>query len=460
MKRTGEAEGALEGLFSDKAVVGGIRPSECISGEFGLERDELKRCCITGIGPERSEVGMELALRCTEAGEKLLIIDMTGDYLSLVNYLPSLRVYRAGRNFQTNPFSASHRGFPELIAAAVQAVLKTTRNERAYLERALMMSLSQGKDNPKTSDVLEGLLQIEAEAHPRQGLNIDSLRNAIWELQAFDHPIPQEVRPPAVIDLSKLSSARVSRLAAIDIFLNLWALDVTGVVVDPADRIFAQDVPEDLSGALETSADELARKGVFLIIATSTISTMPRWITDTLTSEIRCRTVLSDPYRHPYRYPTSERKGHAAEASRSCYNIGVEPLLLISRYSNAMQPARVRKTEFKPVNDDEIETHMRSLGDSFETHREAEKRATLLERIFADRTMHQTAKELMVMIRGGRVPVDAVSKQRSGTLKRVIKVLSKHFLIIEFADGGGTNWYRLTKAGERALDEEEEEGEK
>ncbi len=103
--------------------------------------------------------------------------------------------------------------------------------------------------------------------------------------------------------------------------------------------------------------------------------------------------------------------------------------------------------------------HMRSLGEDFKMHREVEKRVTLLEKIFSDKTMHQTAKELMVMIRGGRVPVDAVSKQRSGALKRVVRMLSRHFLIIEFADGNGTNWYRLTKAGERALDEEEAENE-
>ncbi|MDI9608789.1 MAG: hypothetical protein QFX34_00740 [Candidatus Verstraetearchaeota archaeon] len=453
MRHVGEVEGALEGLLSDTAGIGHAHPSDCVSGEFGLERDELKRCCITGIGPERSEVGMELALRCSEAGEKLLMIDMTGDYIGLVSYIPPLRVYRAGRNFQTNPFGASRRGFPELIAAAVQSVLEITRIERVYLERALLLSLSQGKDNPTPSDVLERLLQIEAEAHPRQGQNIDSLRNSLWELQAFDNLIPQEVHTPALIDLSKLSSVRVSRLAAIDLFLNLGDFDVTGVVIDPADRIFAQDAPDELSEALESSADELASRGAFLIIATSTMSSMPRWITDTLTSEIKCRTVFHD------RSQTSKRKWETPDSCRSCSNVALEQLLLISRYSDAAQPLRIRRTGFKPVGDEEIEMHMRSLGESFEMHRMNVKSVTLLEKIFVDKTMRQTAKELMVMIRGGRVPVDAVSKQRSGTLKRIVKMLSKHFLIIEFADGNGTNWYRLTKAGERALDEEEGENE-
>ncbi|MDH7556687.1 MAG: hypothetical protein ACQXXL_03945 [Candidatus Methanosuratincola sp.] len=453
MRRFEEAQGALEGIFSDAAGIRHMHHGDCVSGEFGLERDELKRCCITGIGPERSEVGMELALRCSEAGEKLLIIDMTGDYVGLVSYIPSLRVYRAGRNFQANPFSASRKGFPELIAAAVQAVLKTTRSERTYLERALLLSLSQGKDSPKPSDLLERLLQIEAEAHPRQGQNIDSLRNALWELQDFDRLIPQEAHIPALIDLSKLSSIRVCRLAAIDLFLNIGTFDVTGVVIDPADRIFAKDAPEELSEALESSADELARKGALLIIAASTMSPMPRWITDTLTSEIRCRSVLYD------RNQTSKRKLERTDSCGSCSCVAQELLLLISRYSDETRPVRIRRTGFKPVGDEEIEMHMRSLGEGFEMRRESEKRATLLEKIFADRTMHQTAKELMAMIRGGRVPVDAVSKQRSGTLKRVVRMLSRHFLIIEFADGNGTNWYRLTKAGERALDEEEGEDE-
>ncbi|MBC7127183.1 MAG: hypothetical protein ABC595_01760 [Candidatus Methanosuratincola petrocarbonis] len=452
MRRAEEAHGALEGLFSGRAGIGHIRPGDHVSGEFGLERDELKRCCITGIGPERSEVGMELALRCFEAGEKLLIIDMTGDYSGLVSYMPSLRVYRAGRNFQANPFNASRMGFPELIAAAVQAVLKTTRSERIYLERALLLSLSQGKDDPKPSDLLESLLQIEAEAHPRQGQNIDSLRNALWELRAFDRPIPQEVHTPALIDLSKLSSVRVCRLAAMDLFLNFGTFDVTGIVIDPADWIFAQDAPEELTEALESSADELARRGALLIIATSTISSMPRWIANTLTSEIRCRTVSHGDQ-------TLKRKWQVPDAGGSCSNVAQEQLLVISRYSDAIRPVRIRRTGFKPVGDEEIEMHMRSLGEDFKMHREVEKRVTLLEKIFSDKTMHQTAKELMVMIRGGRVPVDAVSKQRSGALKRVVRMLSRHFLIIEFADGNGTNWYRLTKAGERALDEEEAENE-
>jgi len=451
MKLLEEAGGALEGIFSEMAGIGRMHPCDCISGEFGLGRDELKRCCITGIGPERSEVGMELALRCSEAGEKLLIIDMTGDYTGLVSYIPSLRVYRAGRNFQANPFSASRRGFPELIAASVQAVLKTTRTERFYLERALLLSLSQGEERPKPSDLLERLLQIEAEAHPRQGLSIDSVRNVLWELQAFDRLIPQEVRPPALIDLSKASSIRVGRLAAIDLFLNLGSLDLTGVVIDPADRIFAHDAPEELSEALEASADELARRGALLIIAVSTNSLVPRWITDTLTSEIVCTTVSHGNRQAP------ERRTQAPCACGS--NFGQEPLLIVSRYSDAMQPVRIRRTGFKPVGDEEIEMHMRSLGEDFKMHIEVEKKATLLEKIFADKAMHQTAKELMAMIRGGRVPVDAVSKQRSGTLKRVAKMLSRHFLIIEFADGNGINWYRLTKAGERALDEEECENE-
>ncbi len=240
-------------------------------------------------------------------------------------------------------------------------------------------------------------------------------------------------------------------MAAIDLFLNLGALDLTGVLIDPADRIFAHDAPEELSEALEASADELARRGVLLIIAASTNSLVPQWITDTLTSEIVCTTVSH------WDRQASKRRTRAPCACGSKF--GREQLIIISRYSDAMQSVRIRKTGFKPVGDEEIEMHMRSLGEDFEMRKEAEKKVTLLEKIFADKAMHQTAKELMTMIRGGRVPVDAVSKQRSGTLKRVVKVLSRHFLIIEFADGNGINWYRLTKAGERALDEEEGENE-
>ncbi len=457
-----EAEGALEGLFSDGACTWCGRAGERLSGEFGLERDELKRCCITGIGPERADAAMELVLRCSEAGERLLIIDMTGNYLGLVGYMPSLRVYRVWRNFQTNPFSASRRGFPELVSATVQAVLRTTRSERVYLERALQLALSQGRESPKTSDILEKLLQIEAEVHPRQGQIIDGLRNALWELQAFDRQIPQkEVLAPALIDIPKACSIMVCRLAAMDLFLNL-PHDATGVVIDPADRIFPRDAPEELSEALETSADELAKKGTLLVMANSTTSSLPRWITDTLSSEIRCGTVLRDRDGSKARDCTDPKKqgGKAPSFGRSwSFGGGGDPMLIASRYSESVHAVRIRRTEFKPITDEEIELHMRSLGESFEAHKEGEKKATLLERIFADSSLRRSARDLMALIRGGRVPVDAVTKQRSGALKRVIRTLSKYFLVVEFADGSGTNWYKLTKAGERALEEEEDENE-
>ncbi|MDI9644671.1 MAG: hypothetical protein QFX35_05580 [Candidatus Verstraetearchaeota archaeon] len=454
-----ELQDVVEGMLSGTAVPSSDGLSGCVSGEFGLERDELTRCCITGIGPERAETAMELVLRCSEAGEKVFVMDMTGNYLSLVGYLPSLYVYRVGRNLPISPFSSSRKGFPELVAAAVQAVLGISKDERAHLERALQLSLSQGMASPRISEILEELLQIEAESHPRQGASIDSLRNALWELQEFDKQTQQkEVQAPALIDLSKGCSIRAARLAAIDIFLNLEPFDATAVVIDPADRVFSKEGPDDLQHALELSADGLAKKGAFLIMATSTSSNLPRWVTDTLSSEIKCGSVRGclDIFRSQCESKCHERVCPKREKRPSLLSAALyegKPLLVVSRYSEGAYAVRVRRTEFKPITDADLERHMKTLGENFEAQGGCRKRTMLLERIFTDKSMQKTAMDLLVLIRGGRVPVDAIMKQRSSALRRVVRTLSKYFLIVESADGNGINWYKLTKAGERALEE-------
>ena len=53
------------------------------------------------------------------------------------------------------------------------------------------------------------------------------------------------------------------------------------------------------------------------------------------------------------------------------------------------------------------------------------------------------------------MPVEAVSSQRNATLRNVVRILKRYFIVVEYMNGTGTKWYRLTKVGENALREAE-----
>lgn len=429
----------IDGFFSTHNSL--RAPLESISGEFGLGRDELTRTGIFGLGPERAWTSMELLLRCSEAGERFIVIDMAGRYAPLLDYLQSLRIYRVGMDIQARPFSASRRRNPEIASAILQATLGLSRSERAFLEMAQSLAYSEGVEEPTVSDIKERLLQVEAEAHPRHGFEIDMLRNMLWEIRGLDIRAPQRrISAPAVIDTSRLKSIREGTIAALDLFLNLECSECTAVLIDPAERIFLRDPPRELSSALEEAADGLAARGKLLIASASNILSLPKWLADTLTSKIHCG-------------PLSQDFGKRANGVESTIQAPAGKTLVLTRSTTHPALVDLKRTKFRDISDQEVVEHMKSLGEYFEPEPHAPNKERLLERIFRDEALLHTAKELLRLVRGGRVPVDAVEKQRSGIIRRVVKALSKHFLIVEFTDGGGIGWYKLTKVGERALDE-------
>ncbi|HPC28241.1 MAG TPA: hypothetical protein PKX17_05890, partial [Candidatus Methanomethylicus sp.] len=168
---------------------------------------------------------------------------------------------------------------------------------------------------------------------------------------------------------------------------------------------------------------------------------VPDWLASSATAVIRCG---GGPRKEGGR-PAGGRYG------------SVSAVVAVGRLS---APALIEfsETAFGEVGDVEIDAHMEALGDGAEPLKAPSSGGKLLEGIFADRRSLVYAGEVLRLIRGGRIPADAVSKRSGVALRRVIRALQKRFLIVEQADSAGAYWYRLTKAGEQALAEIDENG--
>lgn len=106
VSRAGILSGALEGLLEGgfgKVIHEGLVYSQGSQKGF-LSREDISRMWICGSITSRSRMTMEVVLREAEAGEKHAILDLSGNYVPLIDYIPSLRIYRFGKYASINPF--------------------------------------------------------------------------------------------------------------------------------------------------------------------------------------------------------------------------------------------------------------------------------------------------------------------------------------------------------------------
>ncbi len=452
----------LEGLFGCGSGCGPVQAG-FLTGAGGrrpvIGRGDLLRALVTGGGCARLAVMREMVLRAVEAGEVPLIIDFTGAFRPLLRFAPQLRVHRVGSHSALSPFAA---GAAKVAAIAVQEFYGLSRDERIYLEKALEAAHAGGDGCPGFRSIRDRLLEAEAEAHPREGYKIEALRHVLWELEtgtvgmAIRADLGGKLSLPGSVDLSAVPEPRGKALLGVAALLRAQAWGATMIAVERADWLIPRGASREFGFAME---GELLRSGggggggvVAALLAAPAAKSVPDWLADCATSRIECGgSIEAEEQRRP------GRQGSPTHATGYGRRGSVTALAEVGRLS---VPALLEfsETAFGDVGDKEVDAHMESLGESAEPLQAPANGGTLLEGIFAERRTLVYAVEVLRLIRGGRIPVDAVAKRSGAALRRVVRALQKRFLIVEQADGSGTYWYRLTKAGERALAEIDDNG--
>lgn len=433
-------------------------------GFEGLVWSELSRVCIVGMQCHRERFEMELAMRVAEGGRHFLILDSGGRFRQLISFIPSLRVYKAGKCFSISPFTRCESLTPlaqaSLISISLQLVLGLCRDERIYFERALVSAYESGIDDPTFSDVSEMLLQIEADSHPREGHKIESLRNALWEVEkgAIGKMAvcrqPREVKLPAVIDVSSLEGIAARALVLVAMLLRACTLRPAVILIE------LQELFEGFIGAswcmfiteILRRFRDLEVTGTSLHIGADCLSSLPPPILGGSAAVAFCCPLGVDELAFIEKALAVGRGG-----AKSLLKLGSGTAIAWVRGSGKARLLGYRPTPFDAVDEGSVLEHMASLGEPIEELKLPEKREGLLDRLFRDRGARHYAVELLGLIRGGRVPVDAIAGQRDARLKKAVKLMKRNFLVVECMDSNGAYFFRLTKAGERALMEAEAE---
>ena len=470
MNRTEFINEAFDGVFragAGKVRVEGLSLNFAGDEAHGVSRMDLMRTCICGSDSARGRMAMELVLRETEAGERHVILDLKGVYAPLMEYVPSLRVYRVGSLSAVNPFRppAGMEGeeYAKVASAAVQAVYGLSRDERIYLGRALETCYREGRGEPTIDDVADRLLRIQAEVQPKEGYKVECLRNVLWEMErgAMGRVLRGReggVRAPAVFDLSPLRTFRERAFLAACLLVRAIEWAPTCVVVDPADWVMGQETAYSFSllRAVEDALAGLERAGAMVHLCAASPSLLPWNMGERVSSCVYC-----GPLWDRDLYQIERTFALTREEAREVRHLGEDAALLC--VSGRDRPVFVcpRLSQFREVSEGEIAEHMRTLGEEpLDLEKVRAKGARMLEKIFRDRAALVYAREMLRLVEGGRVPVEAVNEQKNALLRAVVKGLKRYFLVVEYADGAGARWYRLTKVGERALREmEEPEGE-
>ena len=471
LNRTEFIDEAFDGIF--RAEVGRMRVDGLsFAGDAGqgVSRADLMRACICGSDSARGRMAMELVLREAEAGEKHVILDLKGVYAPLMEYIPSLRVYRAGSLAVVNPFKTptgmEGEEYAKVASAAVQAVYGLSRDERIYLGRALETCYREGMAESSIDDLMDRLLRIQAEVQPKEGYKVECLRNVLWEMEqgAMGRMLrgrEVKVQAPAVFDLSPLRTFRERAFMAACLLVRAGGWAPTCVVVDPAEWVMGHETAYsfNLLRAVEDALDGFGRAGVMVHLCGASPSLLPWNMGERVTSCLYC-----GPLWDRDLYQIERTFALTGEEAREVRHLGEEAALLC--VSGRDRPAFVspRLSQFREVSEEEIKEHMRTLGEEpVDLRGRAGAMTTrMLEKIFRDRAALVYAREMLRLVEGGRVPVETVNEQKNVLLRAVVKGLKRYFLIMEYVDNAGARWYRLTKVGERALAEmeEKEDGEK
>ncbi|MDH5810852.1 MAG: hypothetical protein QXO54_00130 [Candidatus Methanomethylicaceae archaeon] len=413
----------------------------------GVERAEFSKTLVIGDELTRFKMIMELVVRGFEGGDTPFIIDMKGRYSGLIDYVPSIRVYKAGRHITFNPLKETFQGYSKEFAVIFGDLYGLSRDERTFLAKALEGVYRDGDLNPTLEGVFEKLLQMEAEAQPKDCYKIECLKNVLSELEmgpsgSIFKGKEKGVTAPMILDLSTLMPKERALMMASSL-ARVKACRASFLVVDGLDWSMLSDLGGFMAVFRERIGD-LCREGMSAYIGADCLQHAPLWGT----AYIFCGPI----WHEEVRWIRGLLDGEGFENFRYLE----EGTGLVFTWKRAPFYLRYRNSEFRLVDDEEIDEHMRALGEEVEfADSVGEKGTRVLERLFRDRASLFYAKEFLRLVCEGRVPVEAVSSQKNAMLRNVVRILKRYFMIVEYMDGSGNKWYRLTRVGEKALSEME-----
>lgn len=434
-------EGLLKALLGEAPLRAGFLAGG--GGQPCLSRGDLSRAIVVGGGWRRDAVMREAVLRVAGAGDLPLMIDFTGAFRPLARYIPQLRVHRIGSRSALSPFGGGGQVSAKVALLTVQEFYGLSRDERIYLEKALEAAHAVGDACPGFRSLRDRLLEAEAEAHPREGSKIEALRHVLWELEtgavglAIKSSDGRPMRAPASIDLSEIPEPRGRALMGAAAVLRTTGWGATAVVVDRADWLIPRGASREFGLAMEDALARAADGGAAVLLGAPSAKALPEWLADSASARIECG---------------GAQCGTVADR-RGC----VSALAHVGRLGRAAV-LEFRETGFQGISGAELDAHMEALGEGGGPLKAPAQGTTVLEGIFSERRALIYAAEVLSLVKGGRIPVDAVSRRSGAALRRIVRALQKRFLIVEQADASGAYWYRLTKAGEKALAEIEDRG--
>lgn len=412
-----------------------------------IEQAEFSKTFVIGEECARVRMILELVVRDFEGGRSPLIFDFKGRYSPLIDYIQPIRVYKVGRTLVINPLREVFRGYSRAFASIFGGLYGLTRDERGYLAKALEAIYRSGNPEPTMDSLMERLLQMEAEAQPKEGYKIECLKNVLSEVEiGSTGPIfrgqSKDITAPAILDLSELMPRdRILVLSSSLMRVKGWK--ATSVVIDGMDWSVLVDAKEPRA-IIGEWIEKLVGEEVMARIGAGSIAHPPI----SGTAYIFCDPIGLEEAR----WIRGATGGEATERW-GCLDDGVG--LVVTRRTAPFY-LRFRNSNFRAVDEKEVVEHMRALGEDVE-HIDSEvvRGAKMLEKVFRDKASLFYAKEFLRLVGEGRVPVEAVGAQKNATLRNVVKVLRRYFMVVEYMDGSGTKWYRLTKVGENALRETE-----
>ncbi|MGQ9759560.1 MAG: hypothetical protein ACUVQ5_03185 [Candidatus Methanomethylicaceae archaeon] len=420
----------------------------------GLDRAEFSKTVVLGAENLRQRMMMELAIRNFESGERLIIIDLKGRYAPLIDYIPSLRIYKVGEHATFNPLKERFRGYAWRISSIFGALYGLSRDERLYFAKALEGLFRDGKSEPSMDDVFERLLQMEAEVQPKEGYKIECLKNVLWEaeggrLGSAIKGKEKELRAPMIIDMGLLTPhERVFMMVSLLMKLRDW--NGTCLIIDGMDWSRVTELGEPKM-AIKEGIEEASRAGTMVFLGAETVLQAPV----IGTAYIFCGPIWWDEIRW---IEGIVRERGVTKALRYLE----EGTGLVLTWKRPPFYLRHRLSSFREVDEKEVKEHMITLGEEVEfIGKGEEKEKRMLEKIFKDRASLFYAKEFLRLVGEGKVPVEALKEQKNSVLKNAVRVLKRYFMVVEYMDGSGVKWYRLTKVGENALRQiegEEDEG--
>lgn len=443
----------------------------------GLAKDDLRLMCVCGLLDFRKAFCSKLLSSLHERGSSFIALDTSGAYSGLIREVKDTKVFQLGVNYALNIFKPI--GDCENYALVLTDVLKSVLNmddaQARYLLRALSRTYEGGIESPSAEDLLDALLAVEAEITSREVYKLESLKMLLDSLQmgfagrAFNATPPldfeEALKPPAVLDMSKVYSIRFKTLAQAVSLVKLAFSRVKEccLLIEDAQHLLPniqRAMRQDLALVYERTPsilqifDLLNRRGVGVVLACSSPTEVSREVLSRAKSKVFFRSSSEADVAL-----MSRMFSLSTEEIRAYTSLSADECLMVTSKNPLPVLVKLDAMEQEEVGDEELERHMEELGYARERLRLVVLKRGLLERLFKDGGRVVQAYKLLDLIKSSRIPhggyraLPFIDEQE---FRRIIKVLLRHKLITDYYDRDGVRWYAITSFGEDVLSDFEE----